>query len=82
MPAPTHKAGVQRLLGLAQYLGKFLPHLSDVTKPLRELTQQEVEWAWNEPQKMALESLKDALTGTSVLRYFSVKEDVTLQCDV
>ena len=43
MPAPTDKAGVQRLLGLAQYLGKFLPHLSDVTKPLRELTQQDVE---------------------------------------
>lgn len=43
MPAPTDKAGVQRLLGLAQYLGKFLPHLSDVTKPLRELTQQDVD---------------------------------------
>ena len=48
MPAPTDKAEVQRLLGLAQYLGKFLPHLSDVTKLLRELTQQDVEWAWDE----------------------------------
>lgn len=45
MPAPTDKAGVQRLLGLAQYLSKFLPHLSDITKPLRELTQNDVEWA-------------------------------------
>ena len=26
MPALTDKEGVQRLLGLAQYLGKFLPH--------------------------------------------------------
>ena len=33
MPAPTDKTGVQRLLGLAQYLSKFLPHLSDLTKP-------------------------------------------------
>ena len=31
MPAPTDKLGVQRLLGLAQYLAKFLPHLSDVS---------------------------------------------------
>ena len=30
---------------------------------------------------MALESLKDAVTGTPVLRYFNVKEGVTLQCD-
>ena len=81
MPAPTDKAGVQRLLGLAQYLGKFLPHLSDVTKPLRELTQQDVEWAWGEPQKTALESRKDAVTRTPVLRSFNVKEDVTLQCN-
>ena len=81
MPAPTDIAGVQRMLGLAQYLSKFLPHLSDITKPLRELTQQDVEWAWDEPQKMALKSLKDAVTRTPVLRYFNVKEDVTLQCD-
>ena len=31
IPAPTDKAGVQRLLGLAQYLSKFLPRLSDIT---------------------------------------------------
>ena len=44
MPAPTDKAGVQRLLGLVQYLSKFLPNLSDMIKPLRELTQQDIEW--------------------------------------
>ena len=44
MPTPTDKAGVQRLLGFAQYLAKFLPHLSDITKPLRDLTQRDVDW--------------------------------------
>ena len=44
MPAPTGKAGVQRLLVLAQYLSKFLSPSSDITKPLRELTQNDVEW--------------------------------------
>ena len=29
------------LLDLAQYLGKFLPHLSDITKPLKEITQKD-----------------------------------------
>ena len=43
MPPPTDVAGVQRLLGMAQYLAKFLPHLADVTKPLRELTHKDVE---------------------------------------
>ena len=36
-------AGVQRLLGMTQYLMKFLPRLSDITKPMRDLTQKGVE---------------------------------------
>ena len=36
MPAPTDKARVQRLLGLAHYLSKFLSRLSNITKPLSE----------------------------------------------
>ena len=44
MPAPTDKAGVQRLLGLTQYLSKFLPRPSDMTKPMREVTQNDVQW--------------------------------------
>ena len=43
MPMPKNIAAVQRLLGLAQYLSKFLPHLSDIMKPLRDLTQKEVD---------------------------------------
>ena len=35
MPVPTDKAAVHRLLGMVQYLGKFLPRLSDLTKPLQ-----------------------------------------------
>lgn len=38
MPAPTDKAGVQRLLGTVQYPSKFLPNLLGMTKPLRKLT--------------------------------------------
>lgn len=48
MPSPTDKAGVQRLLGMVQYLSKFLPHLSDLTKPLRDLTQNDVRFVWGE----------------------------------
>ena len=44
MPPPKDVAAMQRLLGLAQYLGKFLPHLLDITKPLREITQKDADW--------------------------------------
>lgn len=81
MPPPTDVAGVQRLLGMMQYLSKFLPRLSDMTKPLRDLTQKETEWAWDHPQQRALETLKEAVVSTPVLCYYSLQEEVTLQCD-
>jgi len=81
MPTPTNVAAVQRLLGLAQYLSKFLPHLSDITKPLRDLTQQNREWTWGNTQQTAFETLKMAVSTAPVLRYYNLNEEVTLQCD-
>ena len=81
MPPPKDVAGVQRLLGMIQYLSKFLPHLSDLTKPLRDLTQRETEWVWDQPQQEALQALKEAVASTPILRYYNLHEEVTLQCD-
>ena len=41
MPPPEDVNGVKRILGFVQYLSKFLPRLSDLTKPLRDLTSKE-----------------------------------------
>ena len=81
MPRPTDVTGVQRLLGMSQYLAKFLPQLSDLTKPLRELTHKEVEWVWDQLQERAFKQLQEAITSTPVLRYYNLAEDVTIQCD-
>ena len=81
MPPPTDVAAVQRLLGMVQYLCKFLPHLSDLTKPLRDLTKKDTECIWDHPQQEAFKRLKDAVASTPVLRYYSLQDEVTLQCD-
>ena len=44
MPEPTNKKAVQRILGLINYVAKFIVKLSDVTSPLRELLQKDVHW--------------------------------------
>ena len=77
MPRPMDVAAVRRLLGLTQYLSKFLPHLSDLTKPLRELTQKDTEWIWDYAQERALDALKEAVTNTPVLRYYNLVKEVT-----
>ena len=81
MPPPKDVAGVQRFLGMVQYLSKFLPRLSDMTKPLRDLTQKETEWVCDQPQQKALDAVKQAVASTPVLRYHALQDKVTLQCD-
>ena len=81
MPPPSDKLRVQRLLGLAQYLAKFLPNLSDITKPLRDITQNDVQFVWEDAQKEAFKKLKEAVSVTPVRRYYNLNEEVTLQCD-
>ena len=55
--------------------------LSSIAKPLRELTRKEVEWVWDHPQEMAFKNIQEAITKTSVLRYYNVDKEVTIQCD-
>lgn len=69
MPPPTDKLGVQRLLGFAQHLVKFLPQLSDITKPLRDLTLNDVQFIVEKAQQAAFKRLKDVITVTPVLKY-------------
>ena len=81
MPAPKDVAGVQHLLGMVQYLSKFLPHLSDLTKPLRDLLKKGTEWWWGESHEESLQRIKHAVCSTAVLRYYSLNDEVMLQCD-
>ena len=82
MPPLTDVAAMQRLLGFVQYLSKFLSHFADIiTKLLRELTQRDMEWVWDEPQENGLQALKTAVTRTPILMYYNTQEEVTLQCD-
>ena len=71
MPPLENAAGIQRILGFVQYLSKFMPHLSDMTKPLRDLTLKDAVWTWGLNQQVAFEKLKEAVTNTPVLMHLS-----------
>lgn len=47
---PTTKVELQRFLGMVNYLGKFIPNLSDETAPLRVLLRNETEFLIQKPQ--------------------------------
>lgn len=44
---PKNKKELLRFLGMVKYLSKFIPNLSQITSPLRELTRDNVIWHWD-----------------------------------
>ena len=81
MPKPQDKKAVERLLGTVQYLARFLPKLSEVAKPLCQLTEKDVMFTWQQSQEEAFACIQKLATSAPVLRFYSVKDEVTLQCD-
>ena len=73
MPKPEDVAGVQRFVGMTKYLAKFLPHLSDISEPLRKLTHKDTAWNWTEEHDKALTAIKQCVSEAPVLRYFDPK---------
>ena len=81
MERPSDVAAVRRLVGLTNYLSKFLSQLSELCEPLRRLTHKDVEWSWSAEQEKAFENVKQAVTSAPVLRYFNSSEPVEGQGD-
>ncbi|XP_028839495.1 uncharacterized protein K02A2.6-like isoform X3 [Denticeps clupeoides] len=81
MPRPVDVKGVQRFLGMINYLSKFCDHLSDGCEILRQLTHKDSMWEWSDVQEQAFTKLKDAITKAPILKYYNPEETLTLQCD-
>ena len=82
MPAPTDKQGVQRLLGMVNYVQKFAPKLAEITTPLRELIKKGNAFIWEEQRHgKALEKVKQMMVEPPVLCFFDPSVSSVLQCD-
>ena len=44
MPAPKTVEDLRRFPGMINYVGKFIPNLTTVLKPLKDLTKKDVTW--------------------------------------
>ena len=81
MPIPEDKKAVQRLLGVCNYLSRFMPTLSKMCEPLRKLTEKDVEFMWESQQDNAFKVIKNSISSAPILKYYDVTEPVTVQCD-
>lgn len=58
MSTPQNKEALQRFLGIATYVAKFIPNMSQKAAPLRSLLEKDVEWQWEREHEQSFEQLK------------------------
>ena len=81
MPKLESKSEVLTLLGFVNYLSKFLPKLSEVSAPLRELTTEHAEFTWASQHDEAFATIQQLVIQHPVLKFYNIEEDVTIQTD-
>ena len=55
--------------------------MSDITAPLRQLLEKDIQWHWDLEQQSAFDLLKDKVTNAPVLRFYDPKKQLVLSVD-
>ena len=66
---------------MINYLGKFLPQLSDISEPLRNLTKEGVKFIWSQAHEDTFNKLKKIISEPPAWQYYDLVEEVTLETD-
>uniref|UniRef100_A0A1A8L2U7 Gypsy retrotransposon integrase-like protein 1 n=1 Tax=Nothobranchius pienaari TaxID=704102 RepID=A0A1A8L2U7_9TELE len=81
MPPPENKNELETILGMANYLSRFAPRLSEVNAPLRQLLKQDSEFIWDQNHDRVFQQMKDLITREPgpILAYYDTTKEIRLQ---
>uniref|UniRef100_A0A0A9WGS4 RNA-directed DNA polymerase n=2 Tax=Lygus hesperus TaxID=30085 RepID=A0A0A9WGS4_LYGHE len=80
-PVPTSRKQVRSFLGMCSYYRRFIKGFSELACPLNKLTEEKRKFQWDVACQESFESLKKAMTSTSVLCYPDLQKPFILDCD-
>ena len=81
MPSLTNVEELRQVLGLINYVGKFLPGLSTTLHPVTNLLKKESAWFWDEPQEKAFNKAKAMLLTAPALCYYDACRPTVVSAD-
>ncbi|XP_056142138.1 uncharacterized protein pogzb [Lampris incognitus] len=78
---PRNTTELRRVLGMVHYLGRYLPHLSEVTKPLNDLLRGDTAWVWSAVQDEAFRKVKLLISEATVLAFYDTTKPTIVSAD-
>ena len=79
LPVTQNEMELKRVLGMENYLGRFIDGLSMLMKPMSELLKGNVVWQWEPKQEQAFQDLKRKMSNTPVLAFYDPEPPSSLQ---
>ena len=80
-PKPNNVKELRSLLGLINYYHRFVPNVSQILKPLYDLTTNNVKWKWSSVHEKAFRQAKKEIASDRVLVHYDPQLPVHVQCD-
>ncbi|GFN99392.1 Pol polyprotein [Plakobranchus ocellatus] len=81
MPEPRDTTELRRYLGMVNYLCRYMPHLSTVSKPLNLLLMKDMAWTWGPEQTESFKKIREMLTTAPLLAYFDPSRPTVVEAD-
>ena len=81
MPRPRTPKEIKQFLGLTGYYRKFVPHFSEISRPLAKLTAKDTQFEWTPQCQFSFKMLIDALMSAPILKYPDTEKPYTIFTD-
>ncbi|KAK7103074.1 hypothetical protein V1264_021199 [Littorina saxatilis] len=81
MTDPTNVPELRRMLGMINFLGRYLPNLSSVLQPVTQLLEKNQAWTWGPAQIQAMVTVKKMLTSAPTLAHYDLRKPTVVSAD-
>ena len=81
LPYPKTTKQLQQLLGLFQFVSRFIPNFARIASPLYSLVNRERKFEIHKTDLEAIDALKEALASDCMLVHFDPSKDIKLCVD-
>ncbi|XP_075540000.1 uncharacterized protein LOC142574887 [Dermacentor variabilis] len=81
MPHPTSKTELRCVMGMANYLARFVPRMAEVLQPLSSMMSSRQDFVWGPAQEAAFKKWKTLLSSDPVLGIYDSNMETVVTAD-
>lgn len=81
MKPPANTTELKSVLGLLNYLCRYVQNLSTVLKPMSDLLRSDTTWCWGPKQDSAFNKAKELVASSPTLAYFDPRKPTVVSAD-